>query len=126
VSNINLQKITNLSFPDLPKVEDTIATDQIVDRLSASIKYSWPKLVRAVARALKLYMDGFLPLLKSKMYNDAQTIELIKQVNNEFRLDRKDYVRAELFIIRKAQREAMPELYEKFNRGKPIQDDEML
>jgi hypothetical protein len=117
INNIYLQKL-KYSSQVLPPVDCPIANDDAVDKLSASIKASWPKLVRATARALKLHFDGLIPLTKSKDFNDKFLRSEIKDVYKGFRgLKAADLERAEHFLFRKIQRKEFAKEYEQLAKG---------
>ncbi|KAG5672332.1 hypothetical protein PVAND_002466 [Polypedilum vanderplanki] len=108
--NIYLQQL-NYSTHQLPPIE----LDELIDRLSDSIKSSWNKLRRAVARALKILLDGLIPAIKSRQFHDVAMRMEIKQIHNGFKLLTPiDFERAEHFIFRKLQREHFTEEYQLF------------
>ena len=124
-NNIYLEKL-NYSTHKLPPVDCPIANDIAIERFRASIRASWTKLVRAVARALKLHMDAFIPILKHKQFNNAQVIAELSKMNKGLEaLDVNDLERAEHFIFRKIQRDEFEEEYKALSNGKPIRNPTM-
>ncbi|KAG5666357.1 hypothetical protein PVAND_014391 [Polypedilum vanderplanki] len=124
IAKVNVIEVEFKSPIKLPKIDDPIANEQQISNLPARIRATWIKIVRATARGLKLYMDGFIPLVKSKKYNDAKTIEIIKAQNFNI-LTPLDLDRAELFLVRRAQRQNYSEDYETFLMGKSVSNKEM-
>ncbi|XP_070493036.1 uncharacterized protein [Chironomus tepperi] len=123
-SNIYLQKL-NFSSHVLPPVNCPIANDNFIDRLRPAIRARWRKLKNVVARALKLYLDVFIPLIKSKQFNNiAVRMKLKEQYKGFTQLNSADLERAEQFIFRKMQRETYVEEYAQITQGKPIKHKE--
>lgn len=126
VGSINAEAVLINTPIKLPSIDCPIATDFIIDLFSPSILGYWSKLKRAVARALKLYYEALIPLLKSKKWNDIQTRQQITANSNFTNLTSIDLERAELFIIRRMQREVYPDEYERLSKGKRIFNKELL
>lgn len=106
VCSMNVKQVLYISTHKLPPIECKILNDRMIDTLSPSIKHSYPKLLRATARALKIWLDGLFPLLKSKKWNDKSVRDEIKSFHENFSiLLPKDLERAEHFLVRKIQRE---------------------
>lgn len=59
-------------------------SDCLVDQFRAAVKSVWTKLVRATARALKIMMYGFIPLIRSRKFNDVNKRNEIKGFNESF------------------------------------------
>ena len=126
VSNINLRCSSLINVVKLPPVDCELFTDYIIDLLSAEITSRWSKLVRAIARALKVYYNAIIPLTKSKNWHNMEVKQAII-TNNNFRvISGEDLERAELFIIRRMQRESYPMEYERLRKGKRISNLELL
>ena len=126
VNAINMKDVFSFSSQRLPHIDCPFAKDCLIDTFSSSIQGTWIKLVRATARALKLFLDGFIPLIKSKKYRDKKALAAIKALHNNFEtLETNDYERAELFLIRKTQRENMPEIYKRLMNNQVIVDEEL-
>lgn len=126
IFNVNHEASSFQSNMVLPNINCPLASDLIVDCLSPRIISRWSKLVRAIARALKIYFDAMIPLLKSKKWNDHEARQSIKTNNNFDILTPTDLERAELFIIRRMQKEAYPVEYERLQNGKRISNTELL
>ncbi|KAG5666437.1 hypothetical protein PVAND_014465 [Polypedilum vanderplanki] len=126
INNVNyeLETVEFKSHIKLPDINDPIANESCIDLLPASIRSTWIKLVRATARGLKLYMDGFIPLIMSKKYNDVKKQAEIKAIDFDI-LTPNDLDRAELFLIRRAQRKSWPEEYAALQNGKPFENMDM-
>ncbi|KAG5670377.1 hypothetical protein PVAND_000647 [Polypedilum vanderplanki] len=125
--HVTLEKADVIEFISpikLPPVDDPIANELYISTLSPSIRSTWIKLVRATARGLKIYLDGFIPLIKSKRYNDPKEIAKIREINFNI-LTPHDLDRAELFLIRRAQRQIFAEDYDSLNSGVAIKNKEM-
>lgn len=110
----------------LPPIDCPLASDFMIDMYSAGITSRWPKLVRAVGRTLKLYYDVIIPLIKAKQWTDAKALKIVKQNNNFVSLSPMELERAELFIIRRMQREIYGPDYEKLRQNKRIHNKELL
>lgn len=110
----------------LPPGDCLLARDYFIDLFSNEITSRWPKLVRAVGRALKFYYNAIIPLLKSSQWNDMEARKLIKGNNNFVTLTPIEFERAELFIIRRMQRECYPVEYERLSKNKRIFNRELL
>lgn len=110
----------------LPSINCSIASDHFIDLFSAGITSRWSKLVRAVGRALKFYFNAIIPILKSKQWNNKETRETIKSANNFENLTPLEIERAELFIIRRMQREVYMKEYERLRLNKRINNTELL
>jgi hypothetical protein len=126
VSNISQQLNPLLNVIKLPPIDCELMSDYVIDLLSAGITSRWSKLVRAVGRALKIYYNAIIPLIKSKQWHNVAARQLIKNNNNFETLTGEEKERAELFIIRRMQREAYPVEYEKLRNGKRISNVELL
>ena len=125
VGNIYLEKF-NYSTHVLPPINCKMASDEAIDRFSASIKSTWSKTKRATARALKLHMDVFIPLIQYKLFNNVKMIREMKIItDNMNNLTTNDFERAEHFIFRKIQREAFPVEYKALSEGKAIRNPMM-
>jgi hypothetical protein len=110
----------------LPSVDCSVLTDKIIDKFSPGISCRWSKLVRATARALKLMLNGFVPLVKTAQFNNLEMREEIKALNGNFEnLSPSDMERAEHFIVRKLQREVYVNEYECLMKKRPINNQEL-
>lgn len=127
INVLNFNSRCTLPTHKLPPVDWVMIADSKIDtRFKASIKSSWRKLVRATARGLKLIMDGFIPLVKTKKFEDLDTREKIKALNEKFELiDVCDRERAERFLVRKAQRDSYPDEYECLRKNREVTNIEM-
>jgi hypothetical protein len=124
-NNIYLKKL-RYSTHELPPINCPMASDDAIDRLSASIKAKWTKLTRATGRALKLHMDIFLPLIKTKQFNNIAILKELKRLTNNVELVQSvDIERAEHFIFRKIQREAFPIEYKALSEGRSVKNPMM-
>lgn len=112
----------------LPNVNCPLATDYIIDLLPPSITDNWTKLVRAIARALKLYFEAIIPLLQHSpsLWNDKNTWLKIKGENDFNILTPSDIERAQLFIIRRMQRECYKIDYENLMKGRRVKNKELI
>lgn len=120
----NVNQVDYVSSVKLPPINCPIAADYLIDSLRPSIKDSWPKLVRATARALKLF-DAFIYLIKSKQWRNDKFWKYIKENNGNFEtLNATELERAEHFLIRKAQREGFEKEYSLLKAGRPIYNAE--
>lgn len=118
-AQINLHQFSFSTGIVLPAPDCVFAGDWIIDKLSNSIKSNWRKLVRAVARALKFLYDAIIPAVKSKQFEQMKMRNEIKVKNNNFsQLTAIDLERAELFIIRKMQREVYQDDFKKLAEGR--------
>jgi hypothetical protein len=105
---------------ELPTI-DCPVHGNCLDKYRESIKASWTKLLRAVARRLKLFMDAFIPIIKNGLLGNKDAIEHLKKLTNGMQdLSPKDFERAEHFIFRKVHHEAFPVEYKRLRDGKPI------
>jgi len=127
VANINQQSASSLvNTIKLPPVGCELLSDYVIDLLSAGITSRWAKLVRAVGRAIKFYYNAIIPLCKSKHWMNLEARQSIINNNNFEVLTGEERECAELFIIRRMQREAYPVEYEKLRRGKRISNVDLL
>ena len=117
VGSVNYEAILINTPIKLPPINCHIATDYIIDLFNPCILGYWTKLKRATARALKLYFEVLIPLLKSKKWNDIETRQQIMKNVNIHSLNTVDLERAELFIIRRMQREAYSVDYDRLSKG---------
>ncbi|XP_070507569.1 uncharacterized protein [Chironomus tepperi] len=122
----NVQAINVTPTIKLPPIDCQLANDFIIDLLRPTILSRWSKLVRAIGRALKLYYEAIIPLLKSKQWNNHEARESIRTSKNFNTLTKEEILRAELFIIRRIQREVYTHEYEKLRKGKRISNPELL
>jgi len=124
-NNIYLEKL-KYSTHVLPPINCAMASDDAIDRLSASIKAKWTKLTRATGRALKIHMDIFIPLIRTKQFNNMLIRKELKKLTNGVELVQPvDIERAEHFIFRKIQREAFPVEYKALSEGKSVKNPTM-
>ncbi|KAG5673272.1 hypothetical protein PVAND_003333 [Polypedilum vanderplanki] len=121
-NNVYIKKL-NYSTHILPPVSCKFISDEQLDKFSATIKADWGKLVRQTARALKLFLDGFIPTVKAKQLKNQQFLKQLKELNNGFvSLSAADLERAEQFIFRKMQRETFGDDYNSLAAGKLIKN----
>jgi len=126
VGNINQESNFITDAIKLPPIDCELMSDYIIDLLSPGITSRWSKLVRAVGRALKIYYNAIIPLIKSKQWHNVEARQSIINNNNFETLNGEEKERAELFIIRRMQREAYPVEYEKLRKGKRVSNIELL
>ena len=128
--NVDEYQVNCIGIPfesqiQLPNADCPFAGEWIIEKFSNGIKAEWIKLVRAVARALKLLYDGLIPALKSKKFLNKVMRKEIKSKAKLHILKAIDYERAELFIIRKMQREVYKEEYNKLVKGQNSSNKEL-
>lgn len=123
-NNICIQKL-NFSTHELPPVDCPRANDSAIDKLRPAIKASWMKLLRATARTLKIYWDGFVPVVMMKRLENLEFLKKLRKLMRHYReITSMDLERAEHFIFRKIQRETYPEEYKLLQDGKKVRNKE--
>jgi hypothetical protein len=125
VGSVNAACLTFYYPLKLPPNNCPIASDEFINRFSPAIKSRWPKLVRAVGRALKIYSKGLIPAMQQG-WNDVNKKKFIKHSTDFCNLEPDEIELAELFIIRKMQKEAYPIEYERLNKNKRISNLQLL
>lgn len=125
MGSIKINAIKYESPVKLPPINCPLASDAIIDRLSNSIKSNWIKLLRAIARSLKLY-DAMIALIKSKEFAIPKASKEMRERFKCHQLEPIDLQRAELFIIRKMQREACTKDYKALLKGQFASNTELL
>ena len=127
VCNVNYESVLINTPIKLPPVNCPIATDYIIDLFSPSILGCWSKLKRATARALKFYYEALIPLARTENLElDEETRQQIKQSVNFETLNSAELERAELFLIRRMQREVYGDEYDRLSKGLRISNTELL
>lgn len=125
ITTICLGKL-NYSTHELPPHDCTFTDDKFINTLSASILASWTKLKRAVARALKLFMDAFIPLVRSKQLHNPNVVKEVKiNFENFTTLTSDDLERAEHFLYRKMQKESYAADYKALLNNQYVKDKEL-
>jgi hypothetical protein len=125
-NNIYSEKL-NYATHVLPPLNCPLAHDSAIDRLSASIRFKWTKLTRAIGRALKLHLDGFGKLVITKRWAKSEARSELNELMNGFKdVTPTDLERAEHFIFRKIQRTEFVEEYNLLLKGKRINNIMML
>ncbi|XP_070495848.1 uncharacterized protein [Chironomus tepperi] len=120
VNNIYLQKL-NYATHELPKIDCPFTNAAKLDNLSPHIRSTWKKLVRATARALKIFMDAFVPLIRTKQFNNMAVRKELKRKFEAFtHLTANDLERAEHFLFRKIQKDSFPSEYESLRKGRQV------
>ena len=126
INNI-YEKELMYSTHKLPPIDCPIASDDAIDRLSISIRCKWLKLRRAIARALKLHMDAFIPLVQTLQFSKVNKSKQLRKMGGDLNyLSADDLERAEQFIYRKIQRDEFPEEYAALKAGKLIKNAYMI
>lgn len=127
VNSVITEELQLNSELKLPHLDCPFAKDSIIDAFSPQIASRWSKLTRAVGRALKFYNQAIVPLAKSRKWFTMATWQAIKTNNTNFvDLTDEEIETAELFIIRRIQREVYPIEYERLKKNKRISNPELL
>lgn len=121
IANVQIKKPSFQSPYALPKYDCKIFGDILISRLDSHFASDWTRLTRVVARALKIY-DAFITLIKNKSFNNAQAIQNVRKQFDFIELEPSDYERAELFIIRKMQREYYSKEFKALERGQFVSE----
>ncbi|KAG5671496.1 hypothetical protein PVAND_001690 [Polypedilum vanderplanki] len=119
--------LMSLTNKETGEVQNSAIMNQLAQR-KPSIYYSWPKLVRATARALLFRNEIIVPLLKEKKWRSRTGRKVIlAKAKPKFQLLSPEYISAaELFLVRYMQRQAWPTEIEALQKGQRINNKELL
>jgi hypothetical protein len=108
----------------LPPNDCAMFDDKRIDDIQPKYQARWESMVNIIALAFKIYYDGLIPLVKAKMLHNMPAREKLKKENDSFhRLVPADLLKAELFLVRRVQKQIIPDEYKSLAEGKSFKHE---